>query len=351
MRISFFIAILMSVIIMAAAPGMSKTPVDDIYANGCGDDRGNDRCAADMQEKMRSSYGIKDTKSLMTAGTTLRRAMIVDGYGNDVVAISFFRAAGAAPALEVRVPCAGKKNCPNPLTVNITQQMWDQVVKKSENFDQKLAREIPLKRRGRVEPTNMCLHSWVVVVEAADAVRLEQYALPAGKTEGLMRSDTEDGCANGLAVPYAFYLAELARQSLPECSTLQHAWFRNDSELLAFCAQLKGDRHAAGEAYEIVLKLNGRGSDELKDMPNMFTFNEEELSEKFTKAINGGRLLLGVPEAADQDHATVAGMIAFANTKTDGGEVADVVLSLSRQSDDFVIAAFKLGERKPLPKE
>lgn len=322
---------------------------DDVFERGCGDDDGNDRCAADTQKKMRASYGIEDAKTLMESGVTLRRAMIVDGYGNDIIAVTFARKPGSSPAVEIRSPCFGKKDCPDPMTASVTPQIWERVLNQSENFDQKLAREIPVKERGKDEPITLCLHGWVVVVEAADAAQLEQNVLPAGKRPGELRSDTEGGCADGLALAYAFELVELARQSLPECGTLKSEWFRNSSMLLSNCAYLKGDRHAAGQAYALLEKLPRRIGDDEDSIKDAFAWDKKELVEQFKKAWGDGVLYLDAPEAIDQDNATVKGTLVFDNDETKKAEGSEVTLTLVRESDYFEIAAFEIGERKPMP--
>jgi hypothetical protein len=341
------IALVTTLTIGSNVPSVA-TEKDDVFERGCGDDDGNDRCAKDTQKKMRTSYGIEDARKLMETGTTVRRAMLVDGYGNDVIAISFLRRPGTTPILEVRVPCHGESDCPAPLVATISQEVWERALSQSRDFDQKLVREIPKKDTDKKDEEHiiLCLHGWFAVVEAADAPKTNQ-----NMARGQLRADAEGSCAEGLAFPYAFELAKLAHQNLPECSTLKIEWFRNSAMLLSSCAYLKGDRHAAGEAYAIVNQLPRCANDDEGCIEEAFAWTEQKLASKFREAWGDGTLYLGTPEGIDEDHAILRGTLFF-DVGKDGDEkkeAADVTFDLSRENGEFEIIAFKIGERKKVP--
>ena len=332
----------------------------------CSDDQGVDRCDGETQRRMRESYGLADARSVLDSGITLRRAMFVDGYGRDVAAIDFVRRPGEEPRVEVRTPSTPDEEATPPLTAPLSLESWHAAIGRSENFDQKLAREMPAAdQSSEAPPINLCLHSWVVVVEAVDAPRVSPnilvgtdsrgqvgdlaLAVEAPTLPGIIRSDTEDACADGLAIPYAFAIADLAHRSLPQCSTLDLDDFRNSAMLLATCHRLRGDRHTAGEAYALSERLQNalRGADP-RALQWLFVGTGAARADTFREAIGEGKLYLGPPEAEDFDRASVSGSVYFPAADDEGqDQIADVELHLLRQTGEFRIDTFAVGERRP----
>jgi hypothetical protein len=344
MRMIFLLASLWFAIAPTYAAGADKE-----VSNDCRDDDGNDRCAPKVQEKMRASYGLEDADALMKAGVTLRRAMYVDGYGRDVLAISFVRKPGVSPFVEIRLSCAGKKDCPPALSAAVSSKMWEQVIEQSRNFDQKLAAELASAPKGEDIPIAICMHSWVVVAEAVDAPQIDQSVASREKTKGEIRRDTEDACAKGLAVPYAFQLAKLALDSLPECGGLAADDFRNTPMLLSTCAALRGDRLAAVDAYALVRDLRDVDLDEPADLAKFFTFEGRSRAAEFARQLAKGQLYLGSPDASDRNNATVKGEVGFfGEGDGDNGSSAPIELKLVREYSNFKIADFNIGARKPV---
>jgi hypothetical protein len=346
MRSSIILSIFIPALMIWAGPASAQELVDDVYARGCGDDRGADRCAASTQAKMRASYGIEDPAVLLKSGVTARRAMFVSGYGADVIAVTFIRKPGSSPSVEIRTPCPDGKNCDAPLSAIISPETWTRVIAKSENFDQKLQKE----QKGVDEekaPAMICMHSPGVVVEAIDPPQLYQNTMPPVYTNAKIRSDTEFACQFGLASPYATELLELARQNLPECRGLSDSRY-SDATALSICAGLKGDKHAASEAYAISEKLSGgRIQDVKEDITDLFSFNIENRIGQLKKAWGKGALYLDAPNASDQGNAKTNGRLFFEDLGK-GAEEADVALTLVREDDTFVIADFQISARRKI---
>lgn len=329
------------------ARGEEAARLSQIFARGCGDDDGNDRCDAEVQREMRRLYGLADAETLAAEGVTLRRAMFVDGYGNDVVAITFSRAPGRSPTVEIAIPRGDGDEEPQPLSAVVSQETWDRVLRASENFDQQLARERSRENDGSSDTIAICLHGWFVVAEAVDSAQLNPNIVGRQMEPSRIRRDAEGACAEGLAVPFAFVLADMALDNLTECSSLARNHARNKAALLARCQHLRGDRIAAAEAERVVWELDRLTvtgtSDEWR---RLFDFDSQELAEDFRRAVEGGDLLLGMPNASDADHAEVTGLVAFYGEGEDDLQVADIGLTLVRQAGKFVIASYELSGRR-----
>ena len=174
----------------------------------CSDDRGKDRCGVDAQAATRNAYGLADIDAVAAEGTYARRAMMVDGYGNDVLAVSFIRQKGNDPFVEIRGKrLAGAKDA-RSIRMPISIAGWNDVLAKGAYFDRDFAPK--LNKNGKAELANICLHSWMVTVEAADPERLTPDTLPAMGMPPELRRKTQSACDGGLAMDYAFQLADMA---------------------------------------------------------------------------------------------------------------------------------------------
>lgn len=345
----------------------SGEELQSIFDRGCGDDRGNDRCDGEVQRRMRETYGLESAAVLLEQGVTLRRAMFVDGYGNDVAAISFVRYPGRPPMVEVRSPQRESASRASPLTAPVQSETWATVVSRSENFDQLLARELPRDTADGADALpNLCLHAWFVVVEAVDAPRVSPNVLAGTGSEaeerdpflpveapmepGKIRLDAESACADGLAVNYAFELADVALASLPECGTLSLDDFRTIAALLGQCHQLGGDRLVAGEASRTAAKLErALRLGQTRELEWLFVGLGETRAARLIEALDGGSLFLRAPIGLDADHAAIQGQVVhFGAENEEPAQVSDISLQLLRQTGDFVIDTFAVSSRRPL---
>jgi hypothetical protein len=212
---------------------------------------------------------------------------------------------------------------------------------------------------------HICLHAWFVVVEAGDAERVRANVLAGTGTAGQardprlpvdapvtdrkVRRDSEGACADGLAMPFAFELAEMAKEGLTECSTLDSETFRNTVMLLSRCAELRGDRFVAGEAFALVTRLQrfGRRQMNLKQLRQFFVGLGDARASAFQEAVGDGTLYFDAPVGLTPDRARVDGKIAYFD---DGGNIASsasLVLNLIRQSQGFKIDTFEVGAKAP----
>lgn len=336
--------------------------------HNCRDDDGIDRCGREAHDRMRTLYGLESSEDLLARGVTMRRAMFVDGYGNDLVAVAFWREPGKSPMVEVRSPRTDGGEEPPPLRAAISGKTWDEVVAASAYFDRELAAEpAPAGEGERFRPPpSICLHSWVVVVEAVDAPRISpnvvfgtgsaaaarDSSLPVEvtRTPANTRTATEDACSSGLAMVYAFKLAEIARGQLTECSSLELEDFRNEPHLLGLCHQLRGDRLVAGEASAIPRKLQRalRTGSEL-ELSWLFAGSGVDRSRqnRYLAAIAGGNAYFKPPTGIDADHATIEGEVVWTRENGPSVERAELTLNLLRVTGDFVIDTFEVSARRP----
>jgi len=221
-----FSAFLLFAVAAAAPP---KVPDD------CRDDRGSDRCAAAEQARMRALYGLSTIEEHERAGDQVRRGMYVDGYGRDVIAISFARASGREPTVTVYFPRREGQDPVAPLTAPVPYKAWTSVLEHSRNCDRSF-----LPRKEKPGEIKICVHAWNYVVEANDPAR-------ANYDAASLRRKAEDACSEGPAQDFAIEAERTALSLFPHCDRLDPEQHRNPASQLAACAILHGDRMAAAE--------------------------------------------------------------------------------------------------------
>jgi len=205
----------------------------------CRDDQLVDRCAEDQQSRVRALFGVGSIEEHRSAGDQVRRVFYVDGYGRDLVAISFVRARGRDPVVWVHYPRQEGQPRPEPLQAPVPQAVWDDIFRRSRNFDRSFA------PRPDDDPSviRMCIHPWVYTIEGTD---------PAiGNQPGTSRRKTESACEGG---PGAFYAHEVERAALsllPHCAALDRSQHRREASMLDACRMLRGDRLAAAEVLNL----------------------------------------------------------------------------------------------------
>lgn len=244
-------ALLVSIISLLAADVAIAEDISpaDALSSDCYDDNMTDRCDATVQREVRARFGLRSIEQLNAANIQARRAFAVDGYGNDLPVVSFERAPGEAPQVHVSVILAGDgaTRVAN-LTAPVSLATWNDVLEQSRYFHRRLVEEpVPGEEPlppGHVRVPRMCLHSWVMTVEASDP----------GEDAPLRRA-TQDLCNDGLVAPFAERAAALAFQALPACSGIKLEGGRTPIAGLSLCALLDGDTMAAGEALNQAMTL------------------------------------------------------------------------------------------------
>ncbi len=222
-------------------------------ARDCTDDRGADRCTAAARQTQLGAYGIPAIEAVAASGAELVRAFFVDGYGRDAGLVSFIRGPAAEPRVEWRTPRTDKRE-PALLSAIVPLSAWEELRADGWHFDRDLVEQ------AANGPPSICLHAWMVRVEAVDA---------ASK----VRSRIDGACGDSLAVRYGFQLAAAAIAAMPSCALLEAGKTRNDVTRLAECGLLAGDRAAAAQAfnaYRTPWFANPRGPDFARALQPLF---------------------------------------------------------------------------------
>jgi hypothetical protein len=212
----------------------TAAPAQEGEGRDCRDDRGIDRCAAEEQRRVRELFGVKAIEAHRDAGDQVRRAFYVDGYGRDLIAIAFVRPRAGDPELWVHFPREAGDKRADALRAPVPEEVWDKIIARSDHFDREL---VPLPKV-KSDDIIICMHSWVMTVEATDPAEFEG-------EQPTLRRRTEDACDDGLVEAYSTELQDAAVPLLAPCARLDPPQHRNSALLLAACGMLRGDRLAA----------------------------------------------------------------------------------------------------------
>jgi hypothetical protein len=208
---------------------LSITSVAAAQDRECFDDSMTDRCTEEHRQQLLEMYGLRSLESHREAGDQVRRAFFVDGFGGDLLVVSFIRSRGVEPRVSVHWPRKDGRR-PEPLLAPVLESEWNQVLARSTFFDRDLV-PVPPRRDG------ICLHPWMAIVEATDPPAPGEPAEP-------IRRRTSSTCPASLAVDYAFGIAARAVHYFPFCEALLDPGGGVVSGL-AECGSLRGDRNAA----------------------------------------------------------------------------------------------------------
>lgn len=336
--------------------GLKSSEPQSVFDRGCGDDRGVDRCDSDVRAKMLDLYGFSPAEELALQNVAMLRGMIVDGYGRDTVAISFMREPGQTPYVDVRAPSASPTE-EQFLRASVPIADWEAVWLASANFDRQLVSE----QGDESDTLRICLHGWVAVVESIETTSPHVSSTVSydggervAKTEivrpeARVYRDTESACAGGLAMPFAFEMARYAHRLLPQCSALDIDEYRNAAMLLSHCHRLRGDRHAAALASEVIKKLQEDLRGEADNFDRNFVELDESVAARFKKAIEGAEVYFGAPNAYSGTDATVeADLYYYGEDESDlPAEKAKMTIHLYLYASAFRVLSWTVSDREP----
>lgn len=215
----------------------------------CTDDNGQQRCDQNAIMHQNQLFDTVAIANMAAQEMYVRRAFFVDGYGQDVLAISFVRVPGREPMVELRLP----NGWPTPLlalSATIPIRIWDEAVERGALFDREL-----VPPNATAVPSPPCLHSWVTRVESADPPRQMRVDTHTWTIPAVVRGKTGSSCGQQLHTRYAFALANLAMEALPNCKLLSEEQERNVVTRLRTCALLNGDRVSAAYARNMFAAL------------------------------------------------------------------------------------------------
>lgn len=228
--------------LLIAVAGSAQSP-----GRNCKDDRRVDRCRPEQQAETRALFGVLPAEEQAAAGAQVRRVFYVDGYGRDLLMISMTRRGGGTPTLRVHLP-RKEGRVPEPMSAAMPEAMWREVLTRSASL-----RDVPsggLMRTVEMDGQTfvaVCLHSWVYTAEAAD---------PGWAAA---RRFVASACGDTPVEEFAAFVQEVALPLYPACLALDAKQLRNQATQLATCAALDGDRTAAAQVRNLLVRFSGAG--------------------------------------------------------------------------------------------
>lgn len=238
------------------------TPADSEMA--CYRDPNAASCASEHALSLQRLYRVRPIEAHRDAGDQVRRIFYVDGYGRDVVALSFIRARGHEPMLVVDFPHEEGAPDLEALRAPVPAAVWDDVLTRSALFDRQLVPPPPVPAGDEV---SLCMHGWRYTIEATDPPQYEG-------DRATLRRRTESACDDGLTELYAAELRRAAYPLIPHCARLDLAYYRNEASLLQACGILSGDRLAAAEAMNQANRVrNVEGPAETALLRDVFAYD------------------------------------------------------------------------------
>jgi hypothetical protein len=323
----------------------------------CSDDAGQNRCGEMAMAKTRDKYGLEDATMQAAQGTYVRRAMIVDGYGRDVLAVSFAREKGKEPYVEIRGAKVEGSKEPRFIRMPISETDWNRTNVNSQFFDRDFA-----PKATKADEIEICLHSWMVSVEFANPARFSSNTSPADPLKPVFRSKTQSSCAGGLAVQYGFQLVDLAHEMIPVCKSISVETQRNKAMLLSTCLSLSGDRAAAGHGVTLFNELRKADDSYPKDPVetqkklarlialadsnsphNRLKTGRQRLTEnrrqEMVALLSEGNIYFSAFTGIDADHVIIEGSQTQASSdpNLDKRSSRKITISASRQANEFRI--------------
>jgi hypothetical protein len=186
-------------------------------------------------------FQVPTIEAYRDAGDQVRRAFYVNGYGRDVLALSFVRARGRDPELRVHFhPEPGMPDRP-PMIAPVPPDEWQALLDRSALFDRELVSPPEPSDGGII----MCGHGWMFTVEGADPPR-------GGRGEGRVGRRTENACENGLTEAFAVEMYRAALRLMPICARIGAHRNMHPVSRLADCRTLEGDRLAAAAVMNLL---------------------------------------------------------------------------------------------------
>jgi hypothetical protein len=322
---------------------------------------GVDRCAEAELRRRLAVFGLDPIERHREAGDQVRRALYVDGYGRDMVAIAYVRPRGRDPVVRVHFRRReGEAQLPT-LEAPVPQGVWDDLLRRSARFD----RTLDSVREVDDGTMLLCIHGWDYTIEAYDPY-LSEFEF------GEVRRKTENACDEGLVEILAQEMYEAAIPLLPPCALLDRTQYRNGAVQLMTCGRLRGDRLAAAAVVNRLDRFKslesdpfwpleigaGRAVEDLFDSEAVVDWNGERNGEKdpvaflISKLVGAERsvFIFNLAEGERADRVRVTGALER-TTKAAGKEStesAPVEQIWVRNGDDFDLESMKIGPFGPL---
>ena len=261
----------MALLLAGTAVAQDSEPADP-----CGDDGSMTACYIKHQEEQLAVYGLERIDKHLEEGTSVRRAMLVDGYSRHVIAVEFTRTGDGKAKVRAYQPGEPENEFAVPLEVWISEAEWEAVDQAGRYFDRELA-PLTTKVEGDEDVIRICSHSWNLIVESAEP--------KTESSEASLRIRADHTCNESLAVQYGWYLSDRARVALTPCAELSGNRMRNSAYFLLACTTLERDRPAASKVLNMLSDMVGyqhRAADEIRKIfaGASLSWNGEQFSQQ-----------------------------------------------------------------------
>lgn len=186
-------------------------------------------CAVAERVRLEARYRAPSIETESATGAQVFRSFFYDGYGRDMLLVSFEMRPNMPPMVVVR------GNAEERIEAPVAASTWDRVASEGIFADRVL---IPMAAKSGDDEI-ICLHGWGVIVEMANATDDSGDRLA-------VRRKAQNTCAHdGLAGRFGFLLADQAIRSIDACDQLDPEKHRNDVARLRACLILEGNTLAA----------------------------------------------------------------------------------------------------------
>lgn len=243
--------VLPCMVLSCAAPSASShSEPSRPFDGNCMDDAGRDHCDRGQRAKIERSFQVPRAEVLAEDGWEGLRVFMVDGYSNDMPLITVLHRAGAPPRLEVRgvSPRARTLEAPVEPELEAAEHKLRALSVASPAFPAASGPDVSSAGSGELE---ICLHAWVVYIEALE--------------HGQVTRRIRNACQEEPLFKLAFALSSSGLARFPQCGLLRSEDYRNDSERLEACLELKGeDLQAAAEVHNRFMSLRAEDVEALR---------------------------------------------------------------------------------------
>lgn len=212
------------------ALGLFAAVPQDPYPPECEEDDETPACAAALLAQRLSTFDAPPIEAEAATDAVVMRAFVSNGYGRDIVLISFEMRPDQPPMVVIKGRNGARLSHP------ISGADWDRAMSGSTNADRLLS---PVSRVTNGDEIFICMHPWGAQLEMANTQNANGDTIP-------VRIKAERSCdEDGLALRYAFDLADIAVKAIPACADLDPDKHRNAPSRLSACLLLRGNTVAA----------------------------------------------------------------------------------------------------------
>jgi hypothetical protein len=224
---------------LALAAGLLLAAADEPkFDRDCMDEQARDLCAEAVQASVRKRLGAESAEALAARSVEGVRVFAVNGYGVDQPMVSILWSGKAAPVIEARID----RDVSGPSVLTFEGNNWHRASTTTlmgltaASSPRQLDSKPKINTKGEL---TLCLHAWVVVVEAIESGRVHRRV--------------RNACGDDPVFEGAFQFASLAVNSSEACRALAATDYRTDWDRLEVCPAILGPNVGGAAA---VLRLS-----------------------------------------------------------------------------------------------